>query len=292
MTKKETLPSYPDFTGIEGFTKNKVVTIDKKLFDNPIYWQVKVDGMNVGCYLDNDGEFQIRSREQLKIAEGMKQRFLKLPYAESIRQLLTDLRKDYPDDDIILFGEFMIKGKSPTRIEFHEEDSFKAFDLYCGNLKSEPPMVKWESFVDLCERYEIPKVVLVEKTTVYTYEDLLAVRDRLMKICEANRWEGVVGKVWMSNEFGSFVNIVKEKVYIPPIPNPKNPENDLPDLPDSEITGAIEKVLVNNGVEKFQDIQFAMPEIARMVDEQCIKHGCKKPGKRTHLLYRERLMRM
>lgn len=290
--KNGELPKYPDFTGIEGYIKNKVITIDKKLFDEPIYWQVKVDGMNVGCYLDESGELQIRSREQPKIAEGMKQRFMQLPCAENIMLILQDMKIDYPDDYVVLFGEFMIKGKSPTRIEFHDTDTFKAFDLYCGYLKRDPPMVKWETFETLCNRYGIPMVDLVEKTTVYTLDDLFAVRDKLLAKCKENRWEGVVGKVWVTNEFGSFVNIVKEKIFIAPIPNPKNPENELPDLPDSEITGAIEKVLVNNGEEKFQDSKFAMPEIARMVDEQCKKHGCKKPGKRTHLLYRERLMRM
>jgi len=292
MSKNGTCPSYPDFTGIEGYTKNKVVTIDKKLFDNPIYWQVKVDGMNVGCYLDNNGDLQIRSREQLRISNDMRERFLKLPYAQNIITLLKELNSDYPDDDIVLFGEFMIKGKSPTRIEIHDEDSFKAFDLHIGNLKRDPPFVKWEQFSQTCDTHQIPRVELVEITTAYTFEDLMAIRDRLITLCQEKRWEGVVGKVWLTNEFGSFLNIVKEKPYIPKIANPKNPENDLPDLPDSEITGAIEKVLCNFGVEQFADVKFAMPQIAIKVKEQCEKHGCKKPGDRVYVLYRERLMRM
>lgn len=290
--RKGELPKYPDFTGIEGYTKNKVVTIDKKLFDNPIYWTVKEDGMNTGCYLDDNGELQIRTSNLPKISEDLRQRFLKLPYAQNIKQFLTELNEDYPGDYCVLFGEFMLRGKSPKKVVFREEDSFKAFDLYIGKLKRIPPMVQWESFAELCDRHNIPRVELVEITTVYTLDDLMTVRERLLAKSRENHWEGVVGKVWMSCRDGDFLNIVKEKPVIEEIKNPENPNDKLPELPESEITGALEKTLGEIGIDKFCDAKIAMPIIAIKIKEQCEKHGCRKPGGRTFELYRERVMRM
>jgi hypothetical protein len=292
MTKKGELPKYPDFTGIEGYTKNKVVTIDKKLFDTPIVWTVKEDGMNTGCYLDDNGELQIRTSNLPKISEDLRQRFLKLPYAQNIKELLTELNEDYPEDYCVLFGEFMLRGKSPKKVAFREGDSFKAFDLYIGALKRIPPLVQWKSFEVTCDDHKIPRVELVEITTVYTFDELMEVRERLLAKSRENQWEGVVGKVWITNEFGSFTNIVKEKPVIEEIRNPDNPEDNLPDLPESEITGALEKTLGEIGIDKFCDAKIAMPIIAIKIKEQCEKHGCRKPGKRTFELYRERVMRM
>ncbi len=292
MSKTGKLPSYPSITGIEGFTKNKVVGIEKKLFGNPIYWEKKEDGMNVGCYLDENKEMQIRTSEQEHISEDMRERFLKLPYAQNIKNVLETIESETPDKHVIIFGEYILRGKSPKRIGYNGEDSFKAFDIYIEGLCTEHPFLKWDSFSNICDVNSIPRVDLIEITTVNSLEELLTVRERLFTLCKENRWEGVVGKVWVTNEFGTFVNLVKEKPIISKIPNPKNPDNDLPELPDSEITGAIEKVLCNHGLEFFENAKLAMPQIAIMVKEQCEKHGCKKPGERVYSLYRDRLMRM
>lgn len=294
MAKDISQIKYPSFGDIASYKLNEVVTIDEKLFGFPIYWQNKEDGENTGVYLDDNKELQIRTRHTDKLAEDLRERFLALPYAENIRQLLIHLTKF--GWDVVIFGEFKVRGKSPKRIELREGNEFVVFDIWLDDpdikgYSYNPPFIKWDLLSDLCNAFNIPLVKLLEISTVNSLEEIIIVRDRLIAQCKDNRWEGVVGKVWTENANGKYVNFVKEKTEIPKI-KVVNEKPQLPDLPESEITGAIEKVLFEIGVKDFSVKEKAMPLIARYIGEECRKHNCQKPGDKTFLLYRERLLRL
>jgi hypothetical protein len=291
MTKNIEDIKYPDFTGIDGYILNKVVPIDQKLFGDPIYWTVKEDGENTGVYLDENGELQVRTRNVTKVPDNIRQRFLNLPYANNIKALLKELENIYPESDVMLFGEFMVKGKSPKRIAVRDENSFKAFDIWVSNNGRNPPLLLWELVEEYCNDHNVPVVQLVEINIVNSLEGLLVMRDRLLAKCKENHWEGVVGKVWKTNEHGSFVNIVKEKIDIPKVKQNPQPGDELPVLPDTETSGAIEKVFFAIGEEEFSKPEVAMPQISKLVKEQCKKHNCRSPPN-VYNLYRERLMRL
>jgi hypothetical protein len=291
MTKNIEEIKYPDFTDITGNVLNKVVPIDKKLFGAPIYWQVKEDGENTGVYLDEHGEMQVRTRNTVKVPEDIRQRFLSLPYAQNIKALLIEVENIHPESDVMLFGEFKVKGKSPKRIEVRDENSFVAFDLWVSEINRTPPFLLWEQVEGFCRDHGVPSVQLVEITKANTLEDLLQVKDRLLAKCRENRWEGVVGKTWVTNEHGMFVNIVKEKIDIPKVKSKPKPGDELPVLPDSEISGAIEKVLLSISQNDFSNAEIAMPMISKLVKEQCVKHKCRSPGS-AYNLYRDRLLRL
>lgn len=291
MTKNIENIKYPDFTGIDGYILNKVVPIDQKLFGDPIYWQVKEDGENTGVYLDENGELQVRTRNVTKVPDNIRQRFLDLPYSGNIKRLLKDMETNTLGADVVVFGEFMVKGKSPKRIAVRDENSFVVFDIWVSNTGRNPPFLECETVKQLCTEYNIPVIQPVEKITVNSLEELLAVRDRLLEKCKENHWEGVVGKVWKTTDHGCFVNMVKEKIDIPKVKqNPKHGD-ELPELPETEISGAIEKVFFAIGQEEFSKSEIAMPQISKLVKEQCKKHNCRSPGN-VYNLYRERLMRL
>ncbi len=194
-------------------------------------------------------------------------------------------------DDPVLFGEFIRKGKSPKLIEIRDENNFVAFDLYLSDENTTPHFVTYGVLQEYCINYEIPCAELMMVQTVTSLEEILATRDSLIAKCKEYKYEGVVGKVWVTNENGTFVNMVKEKTVLPKVRSPKDPNNQLPDLSESEITGAIEKALFELGEEKFKDEIVAMPVIGRYVKEQCQKHKCRNPGS-AYILYKARIIRL
>lgn len=288
---------YPDFGDIASYQINKVVPIEKKLFGVKIYWEVKEDGENTGVYLDENGELQLRTRNVIKLSEDLRQRFLQLPCADNIRELLEKAQTfgGVENGDAVLFGEFCVKGKSPKRVEIRDENRFVAFDLWCPSLydnPAKPPFTEPHLLKIFCSYYDVPMVKILDETISNSLEELLEVRDNLLEKVRINRWEGVVGKAFVSNEFGTFVNLVKEKIDVPKIKIQKGSGEVLPMLSDSEIEGAIEKVLFEIGVESFKDSKITMPLVAEKIKEQCVKHKCQKPGQRGYTLYRERLIRL
>ena len=284
---------YPDFTDITGYNLNKKVPINLKLFGEPIYWTMKADGENTGVYLDDKGDLQVRTRKTVKISEDLRQRFLALPYTQNIKKLLEVIENANPDKPVMLFGEFMVKGKSPKLIERRNENSFVAFDLWVGfpdPKEVKYPFISWETFHEMCNNFGVPCIKFVEKTpAVNSLEELLSIRERMLTLARENVWEGVVGKIWING----YINMVKEKIVVEHPVSSRDPNApQLPRIQDSEVEGAIEKVLFEIGVEKFGDEKIAMPMIGKLVKEQCKKHNCIAPGGLAYQMYRERLMRL
>jgi len=124
--------TYPHFGPIAGLYPNPGI-----LLGHDIYWTLKEDGSNIGCYLDADDNLQIRSRNQ-KVASPLFFKIIESTgYIADITEALLHAR-DY-GNEYMIFGELMTKGKSPTRIEYHTENKYTIFDIF--SMKNNEPEV-------------------------------------------------------------------------------------------------------------------------------------------------------
>lgn len=272
--------SYPHFGPIAGLKPPEAI------LGKDITWTIKEDGSNIGCYLDADDKFQCRSRNQ-EIASAQFYHILEstgyIPYLE---ELLWKAR-DY-NDECVIFGELLTKGKSPTRIELHEKNEYIIFDIWSEKAQTFLPYNKVHQ-----EAYHInvPIVELMAVTNFTKLESLYEFRDELLKECEERKKEGVVGKIFgkvsvdwerLKDENDRTVTTVpytfiKEKLDSVKFDKVKTIKEGgkilLSQLPDSEIYGAIEKVRTDLG-DDFTNTKMAMPLIAQYVGEECRKHHC------------------
>ena len=105
---------YPELERIANLKPNPEILLGQE-----IYWTVKRDGSNIGVYLDDEDNIQLRSRN-LPIASDMfYSGFKQVTHADAIKEMILNER-DYCDE-IVVFGEMLMKGRSPTRIEMHED---------------------------------------------------------------------------------------------------------------------------------------------------------------------------
>ncbi|RPI84179.1 MAG: hypothetical protein EHM34_04095 [Nitrosopumilales archaeon] len=247
------------------------ITIDERLFNHKIIWEAKCDGSNAGIWMDAGGKIQVRTRNQEYAQENIRTQILAIPHVTGIMQALRDFSA--LNVDVVFFGEWMAKGRSSARFELHEQDSFQVFDIWNDSEH------RWFNFYEktkICWKYRIEMVELVEVSEVSTLDELIAVRDRLVKFCiDCKNREGVVGKVYIPNT--PYVNFFKEKVEEKPAHKPEKVHEDdpRPELPDSEIYGAIDKAYMDMPPDQFHDIRYAMPKIAELVKHECEKHECK-----------------
>jgi len=241
------------------------------LLGHEIFWQEKRDGSCIGCCLGENDELKLRSRNMDTASEDFHKLFNSTAEAEKVKELLTDLRDKWNAESVV-FGELLTKGRSPTKTELHEKNEFIVFDIWS---------VKGEGFIpymlvhQYCYQYKLPIVELYGTSRHITIESVLAFRDRMLEIAKEKKREGVVGKTFEKNaEFKYF----KEKLDLPKLEKlPRLIEEgviQLPQLPESEILGALDKALVDLGIEKFKDTKTAMPLFAQYVSNECKKHNC------------------
>ena len=269
---------YPELERIANLKPNPEILLGQE-----IYWTVKRDGSNIGAYLDDEDNIQIRSRN-LPIASDMfYSGFNQTSHVDAIRDMIHNER-DY-GDEIVVFGEMLMKGRSPTRIEMHEDYDYVVFDIWSTKQNR---FLHYNKVYQTCYHYDIPVVELYGTCNVSTVESLYEFKDEMIAKAKENSMEGVVGKVWAELPWncgegvGTKKGIVyfKEKHDLPSLE--KLPRMDeagkmqLPSLPDSEIYGAIEKVRTDIGSD-FTDIKIAMPLVAKYINEECRKHNCNAP---------------
>ena len=269
---------YPKLERISNLKPNPEILLGQE-----IYWTVKRDGSNIGVYLDNEDNIQLRSRN-LPIASDMfYSGFNQTSHVDAIRDMILNER-DY-GDEIVVFGEMLMKGRSPTRIEMHEDFDYVVFDIWSTKQNR---FLHYNKVYQTCYHFDIPVVDLYGTCNVSTIESLYKFKDEMIAKAKDNSMEGVVGKVWAKLPWncgegaGTKRGIVyfKEKHDLPSLEKiPRMEEKDkiqLPILPDSEIYGAIEKVRTDIGSD-FTDIKIAMPLVAKYINEECRKHNCKAP---------------
>ena len=243
---------------------NKIRLVYKKelsLLNHTIYWQEKRDGSNIGAYVlpKYPSHLLIRSRNKMIASEDFQYIFHSLPESCNVAKLL------YTHSDYIIFGELLIKGRSPTKTEYHIKNKFVIFDIWTpqGFL---PPL----SMYFTCYYYHLPTVKLYGTSRHKTIESLYDTRNQMLKIAKKNNREGVVGKTNYGPVFTEKLDIVKSR-------HPKSQKDSLLPLPESEILGALDKVKVDIGLEQIKDVSVAMPLFAKYVAIECKKHKCRKP---------------
>ena len=259
------------------------ISIEERLFNKKIFWEAKRDGSNVGVWLDAAGTPQVRTRNRVYAQEGIRERVLKLPYAKGIVEFL---KLCYACNiEVVIFGEWLPKGRSSARFEMHEQDEFQAFDIW---NESEKRWFDWFEKRNICDKYGIPHVQIIDISEVSTLDELIYHRDRLVDFCkQCGDREGVVGKVYVPGT--KFVNFFKEKVPDKPVVKKDKKDDDpRPELPDSEIYGAVDKAYMDMPPEQFHDPKYAMPLIVKLIEHECEKHGC-KCTKRATLYYKQKI---
>jgi hypothetical protein len=268
---------YPDLTTILNQYPNPHILLGKD-----IVWQEKRDGSNLRVYIDADGKLAAGSRNMDIASEQFQTYFKATPQCGGVEELLRDAENW--DDTYVVFGELLIKGKSPTKIEFHEDHSFVVFDIWSNKLGG---FFNYTKVYQECYHNHLPVVEMLGTCKVSTLESLLDFRDTMLMMSKRSNREGTVGKTWDKAEFIYF----KEKNDIPRYEKVPRKEEDgkiiLPDLPDSEVTGAIEKVYTDLGVDFFV-VGKAMPIVAEYVKIECQKHNCRSPRRKLFDYYQDR----
>jgi len=274
------IPSYPELSPIMALYPNPHILLGQE-----IYWEEKRDGSNIGAYLTDADELQFRSRHQETASAGLVESIKATGHLEQIREFLTDSKHQWGSEDMVFF-ELLQKGKSPTKMEFHEVDDIAVFDIYT----SKSGWLNYNGVYQKCYQYKLPIVRVFGKSSHTTLESLLAFRDEMLELCKKEQREGVVGKAWTG--LGKGVIMFKEKLDMPDLRAVKQHHDsgkiELPPLPLSEIMGAIEKVRVDLGDEQFRNVRVAMPLVAQYVNEESKKHNC-APVKNAFMYYKERL---
>jgi hypothetical protein len=249
-----------------------------RLYPNPeivlgyeIFWQEKRDGSNIGVWLDENNDIKLRSKNMDNASDDFYKIFNSTEEASKIKELLLDLKTQWSAESVI-FGELLIKGKSPTKTELHNKNEFIVFDIWSKKGNGFLPYMLVHQY---CYQYKLPIVELYGTSQHTTIESLYAFRDRMLEIAKTKGREGTVGKTFRKN--ASYLYF-KEKLDLPKIEKlPRLIEEGkiiLPQLADSEILGALDKVLVDLGFEKFKDTKLAMPLFAQYVADECRKHNC------------------
>ena len=271
---------YPDLERITNLHPNPRTLLGKE-----IVWTEKRDGSNFGVYLDAEGNWHARSRNMDVASEQFHNYFKMTPQFEGVIELLKDAANW--GDAYMVFGELLTKGKSPTKIEFHDDHSFVVFDIWSAKTGG---FFNYTKVYQECYHNHLPIVELWGTCRVNTLEALLEFRDGMLQKSIDMKREGSVGKYVSGSEFIYF----KEKNDTPKyekVPRSEDPDNErviLPALPDSELTGAIEKVYADLG-EDFFNVRLAMPKVAEYVAIEQEKHNCSPPQRKLIVAYKERV---
>lgn len=252
------------------------------LLGREIYWEEKRDGSNLGAYINEKDNISIRSRNMDVASEDFHAAFFDTEEPEKVKELLISMRDEW-NDECVIFGELLIKGKSPTRTEVHEKNEFVVFDVWSSKIGGFIPYVL---VYQHCYHFNLPIVELYGTSRHTTLQSLLRHKDIMLEIAKEKGREGVVGKTFEKNTMYKYF---KEKLDTPRLEKkPRYIEKGkpvLPPLPESEILGALDKVLVDIGVDNFKVVKTAMPLFAQYVQEERRKHNCSKPDVNLYWYY-------
>ena len=271
---------YPDLERITQLKPNPEILLGKE-----IVFTEKRDGSNLGVYLDADGVWHARSRNMDVASEQFHNYFKMTPQFEMVIELLKDAEQW--NDAYMVYGELLIKGKSPTKIETHDDHSFVVFDIWSEKLGG---FMHYTRVFQECHHHGLPIVELWGTCRLRSLESLLRFRDKLLEKSKECGREGTVGKYVDGAEYIYFKekNDTPKYEKVPREEDPGNMKIVLPALPQSEVTGAIEKVYADLGIDFF-DVRIAMKKVAEYVSEEQKKHNCSKPDTPIFESYKERV---
>ena len=271
---------YPDLERISQLQPNPHIILGKE-----VVWTEKRDGSNFGVYLDAEGNWHARSRNMDVASEQFHNYFKMTPQFGCVIELLNDAQNW--GDAYMVFGELLTKGKSPTKIEYHDDHSFVVFDIWSAKLGG---FFNYTKVYQECYHHKIPIVECWGTSRINDLDTLMAYRDvMLLKSIERNR-EGTVGKHVNGTEFIYFKekNDTPKYEKLPRVEDPENARILLPPLAESEVAGALEKAYADLGTEFF-DIRPAMKLFAEYVSTEQKKHNYSKPDRKLIEFYKDRV---
>ncbi len=271
---KSKLRKYPELDTVARLYPDPKVILNKF-----ISWSEKRDGSNLRVSLV-DNEIMISTRHQ----DVASSEFIECMKQTAEYDKVVKLIKEYSGLDPTrsfasnfnfgpqIFGELLVKGKSPTGIEMHDKHEFIIFDIWDTSAQR---FLMYNQVFQHCHHFGLPIVKLYGLTQHETLEDLYRFRDEMLKVCEVEKREGVVLKAFEPDGKEIYA---KEKIDLPKDTYVKHREDKptLPPLPDSELFGAIAKVHADLGAD-FRDVKKAMPLVAKYVFEEQQKHLYGKP---------------
>lgn len=266
---QEKIVSYPELDRIALLYPGPQI-----LLGRDIYWTEKRDGSQLRVWLEN-GKVRMMTRH-MEANEQFAAAYLATPQAAMVEELLREHSGEASSSasdfnfQPVVFGELLMKGRSPARFERHDQNEFVVFDVFSRKSNSFLPFT---AAYQTCYHFNVPFVTAWALTRHATLADLEVMRGQMMQKAASEGREGVVLKA-----YGETCLFAKEKLDTPKV---ERVERDmsvprLPPLPDSEVFGAIAKAHADLG-EAFFDKRQGMPLVARYVGEECDKHQCGKP---------------
>jgi len=244
----------------------------RELLGKLIFWEEKRDGSNIRCFIDGNDNLQFGSRNKIPASDDLIKSIKNTGYDSILRTALYT-EKYHWNHDIIIFFELLQKGKSPSRIEYHEKDDIAVFDIYDIN----EGWWNYTRIYQFCYQWKLPVVKLWAVSSHSTIEKLEKQIEKILDRAKKENREGVVFKSYDGGKAYFF----KDRLDIP---HEKDIEINIvkdipkyPELPEAEVMNEIQKVLDEIGYEQFRDRKIAMPLIAQYVAAEAKARMCSVP---------------
>lgn len=186
--------------------------------------------------------------------------------------------------NIIMFGELLCRGKSPTKIEeIRKEPEWILFDIFDTKKKV------WYDYSGLEKISKENNIILINKIKEFTPKDKNELNSEITKLldwCKINHREGIVGKVYNPIDHQVFF---KEKIEIKiERKNKKIDKPKLPPMPREKIIRALQhafdelvKISERNKTspdELWKDRSIVMPLVAKHLRLEGEEHGFEVPN--------------
>jgi len=241
------------------------------VFRQSVWWTRKYDGSCVCVWKDPDtGEVHISSRNVVDAADDLRNALKSSREYPRLLEILDD------NPNYFLFGELLLKGKSPARFEDHKRIRFMGFDIKSADAVD--PIDNPDGWITIPFTYQIyyqykiptpPVWATSDFEEIQCFEDLEKFDLHMKRLAKKRRCEGVVAKTTNG--------IFRWKIKVDrPTPLEKlKREGDVPELPplpDSEAFGAVDKVFGEIGFPDFENPSRAMPKIAENIEKEKLKH--------------------
>lgn len=241
----------------------------RELIAQHISWTIKRDGAN--CRFWWDGKKVTFGSRNLEVpAEDFQNAIRACPEYPRVVELVTD----HPG--LIVYAEHMPVGRGPCRIEPKRKyQHLVIIDIF--SRKTELYLV-YNLTHQMAYHYKIPIVKLVRESRSETVEDILEIRAELLKWCKRHRKEGVVGKLYYTEDQIFF----KEKIDLPTIKRVSSRVTEkslLPPMPADKIEHAISQAReeCKRNDEDFEDPKFGMVRVVRQLSAQSREHNYSVP---------------
>lgn len=257
---------YPDLDQLERLYPSPHVVLN-----HYVWWTLKYDGSCI-CVWFKDGDPQISSRNLPEASEDIQNALKRTTQFKRLIELLEENPSYY------CFGELLIKGRSPTRIELHKRDRFIGFDIRDASLEK---FLAIPLTYQVYHHFKIPTPPVWAETIHADLDSLLQFNKEIISLAKKRQREGVVAKT----TDGVYRWKTKVDRPIPKIKKKHLDKPQLPPLPESEAFGAVDKVFVDIGLEDFKDKRKAMPLVAQYINKEMLKHNYGKPRVNFYYYY-------